>query len=276
MNYKILDVSNKKLNASEIYVVDKINEDPKLFTMSSIIELSKIYYISKSSLSRLVRKIGFNNVFEMKIFIQKEITKHENIYSIKVGEDTKTRINNLMSYSNFGINETLLNIDVNNFSKIAKIIKKSNRVLSFGIGSSFLAAQELSNNLQKIGINISSCQDIHNAILKISNFNENDLILVFSKSGETEEVIFLLKAAKELNSKTVIITVNEKIKENIDYKILLKDLGKEKRIIATSSKISQLLIADALFMEINYLLKTKTEEYLNKSLVFLSEWKNRK
>ncbi|MGL5520106.1 MAG: MurR/RpiR family transcriptional regulator, partial [Metamycoplasmataceae bacterium] len=212
MNYKILDVSNKKLNASEIYVVDKINEDPKLFTMSSIIELSKIYYISKSSLSRLVRKIGFNNVFEMKIFIQKEITKHENIYSIKVGEDTKTRINNLMSYSNFGINETLLNIDVNNFSKIAKIIKKSNRVLSFGIGSSFLAAQELSNNLQKIGINISSCQDIHNAILKISNFNENDLILVFSKSGETEEVIFLLKAAKELNSKTVIITVNEKIK----------------------------------------------------------------
>ncbi|MGL4183963.1 MAG: MurR/RpiR family transcriptional regulator [Metamycoplasmataceae bacterium] len=276
MNYKILDISNKKLNASEIYVVDKINEDPKLFTMSSIIELSKIYFISKSSLSRLVRKIGFNNVFEMKIFIQKEITKHENIYSIKVGEDTKTRINNLMSYSNFGINETLLNIDYNNFLKIAKIIKKSNKVLSFGIGSSFLAAQELSNNLQKIGINISSCQDIHNAILKISNFNENDLVLVFSKSGETEEVIFLLEATKELNAKTVIITVNEKIKENIDCKILLKDLGKEKRIIATSSKISQLLIADALFMEINYLLKAKTEEYLNKSLVFLSEWKNRK
>lgn len=249
-------------------IIQEININPNKFLLFNIVDYSKSLFTSKSSISRLSQKLGFGNLMEMKLFIKEQITKNEFNYNINSDSLMEDRINNLKSYNNFAINETLTDLDLANLKKICIEISKSKKIITFGVGSSFLAALELANNLQKIGLNIMASNDIHNSILKISNFDEKDLLICFSKTGTTKEVIFLNQAAKYVNSNTLIITAQDDKIKNVDFKILLKDLKKDNRIVATSSKISQIVVADAIFLEIYLLLKNNT----SKELELLKMW----
>ncbi|MDK2819786.1 MAG: MurR/RpiR family transcriptional regulator [Mycoplasmataceae bacterium] len=249
-------------------IIQEINTNPNNFLLLNIVDYSKILFTSKSSISRLSQKLGFANLMEMKLFVKEQLTKNEFSYNINPDSLLKDRISNLKSYNNFAINETLTNLDLDNLQKICIKIYNSKKIITFGVGSSFLAALELANNLQKIGLNIAASNDIHNSILKISNFNEEDLLICFSKTGITKEVIFLNKAAKHVNSKTLLITAQNDEVENIDFKIHLMDLKKDNRIVATSSKISQIVVADAIFLEIYSLLKNN----VNKEHELLKMW----
>ncbi len=248
-------------------IIKEININPSQFLFLNIIDYSKEIFVSKSSISRLSQKLGFSSMLEMKLFIKQEIIKHQFSYNINSNISINNRINNLRSYNNYAINETLINLDLDNFQKICKIICDSKKIIIFGVGSSYLASLELSTNLQRIGLNVVSSNDIHNSILKLSYFNHNDLLICFSKSGTTKEILFLFESAKGIGAKTLLITANKDYGKNIDFKIYLMDLAKDNRIIATSSKISQLVLCDAIFLEIYSMLQgdNKIEkELLNK------------
>lgn len=246
---------NNSLSDLEKDIVKDINENPTNFLVFNIIDYSKSLFTSKSSISRLSQKLGFSNLMEMKLFVKEQLTKNEFNYNINPDISLKDRINNLKSYNNYAINETLINLNIDNLAMICSEISKAKKIIVFGVGSSYLAAMELAKNLHKIGLNIVSSSDIHNAILKISNFSNDDLLICFSKSGMTKEIKFINKAAKYVNANTLLITASNSEFENVDFKIHLMDLKKDYRVVATSSKISQIVIADIIFLEIHLLLK---------------------
>ncbi|MGL5617803.1 MAG: MurR/RpiR family transcriptional regulator [Metamycoplasmataceae bacterium] len=206
----------------------------------------------------------------MKLFINQELTKQQLSYNIGSDTSIEDRIKNLRSYNNYAINETLMNLDLKNFSNICKEISNAKKIIIFGVGSSYLAALELATNLQKIGFNVVALSDVHNSILKVAHFTNNDLLICFSKSGKTKEVLFLNESTKLIGGKTLLITVEKENLKNVDFLINLKDLVKDNRIIATSSKISQIILSDAIFLEIY--LSTKNAERIENERKLLSKW----
>ena len=261
---------NNSLSELEIDIVKEININPSQFLLLNIVDYAKEIFTSKSSISRLSQKLGFTTILEMKLFIKQELTKIEMSYNISSNTSLDDRINNLRSYNNYAINETLINLDLKNFSKICQEIFKAKKIIIFGVGSSYLASLELATNLQKIGLNVVASNDVHNSILKVAHFNEKDLLICFSKSGTTKEVLFINQCVKNVEGKTLLITANQKKLKNIDFKINLMDLAKNMRVIATSSKISQLILSDAIFLEI-YLL-TNNQDKIQQEKEFLDNW----
>lgn len=267
----IFNIDDKNLSKSDKQILSCINQDPTLFLSINIVEYANIVFTSKSCITRLAQKIGFKSLYQMKLFVQQEVVKY-NLYSdIKDDATIDTRIKYLKSYNNYAINETLVYLDLEVFYDVCKKLTKARRIAIAGVGSSFLAANELANNLQRIGVNATCNADLHNTLLKISNFDEQDILITFCKSGLTKEIRFLNEITKIMKGKTLMITANSSKLENLDYKILLKELEKEKRIIATSSKISQLVISDAIFFEVNKIINNDNINSIG--LKFLEKWK---
>lgn len=273
-NYNILKTGARKLSPSDLQIVEAINSDPYKFISMGIIEYAKFIYTSKSCITRLVEKLGFKSLFEMKLFIQKELTKRDFSYNLTDNSTLLSRIQNLRAYNNYAINETLTYLKLEEFGNVCKKIVKAQRLLFFGVSSSYLAANELANNLQRIGVNATATNDIHNAILKVATFSGHDIIITFCKSGATKEVVFLNEITKVMHATTIMITSKEGQLAHVDHVILLKDIQKQHRMIATSSKISQIVIADAIFFEVNRLINN--DRVNQQALAFLELWKQSK
>lgn len=260
---KIFDVSKiENLNESEKEILESINNNPVAFLDNNIVDFSKLYYSSKSSVSRLSQKLGFKYLIDMKLFVRGRMAINE-FYDVNNGDDTTSIINNLRAYNMFGINETLLNINIKDIQNICSEITKAKRVFCFGLGSSYLPAYELSSNLLKLGINSTSTNEIHKLLLALSSSGNQEILILFSKSAKTKEILYLIKVCKDLEINTVLITHNDQDKIDVKFKILISDIKKNKRLIETSSKISMIAIVDLIYHEIFH--KKNYSKYLDKA-----------
>lgn len=270
---KIFDIS-ENYSIVENEIINKINENPNEFVELDLISYSKKINCSKSSIQRLVKLLNFESLFSMKQYVNESIIFNDLYFNIKDNETAKNRINNIKSYNNFAINETIMNLDIKNLSKIVSRISKSKQILVFGVGSSYLATIEFSNNMLKLGFAISASNDIHNSLLILSNFSKNDLLILFTKSGITKEIKFFKKNKSRFLFDILVITANENYANDFKYKIIHKEMEKKDRIIATSSKICQLIISDIIFYEIFYLKNNK--KIVEKNKQFIDGWNNKK
>lgn len=270
MNSKIFKEKNA-LTYNEKFLLDKINEYPHKFLNLNIVDFASEFFSTKSTLSRLIKKLGFESVLDMKLYCQRELTK-SGLYQLEIDSDLPSRLNNLKTYNNYAITNTIENLDLKSFSQVCKRISLASKILVFGIRSSFLACYELATNLQKLGKNANAYDEIHETILKIASFNSHDLIIIFSKNANNKEVLFLLEKAKEMGIDSILITANESISENITYKILLKNMVKDKRIIATCSKTSQIVLADAILHEI-YFMNKNNDQIINSAQKLMNDWR---
>jgi arabinose-5-phosphate isomerase len=121
-------------------------------------------------------------------------------------------------------NNSINNFDLEQLNKIRNIIKthKENIFIS-GIGKCESIAIYFVNLLKSISykaFHISIQNSFHGDIGCIHN---NDLVIVFSKSGDTKELIDFLNITKIKNLKTIGVTCNPygKINEFTDYQFLI-------------------------------------------------------
>ncbi len=82
--------------------------------------------------------------------------------------------------------------------------------MACGKGSSGLAASEMENRFMRVGVDIDSLQDTDRMRMQAVFLNKRSLVCGLTLSGETREVLYLLKEAHKKGAKTVIITANDK------------------------------------------------------------------
>ncbi|MDQ0513882.1 DNA-binding MurR/RpiR family transcriptional regulator [Mycoplasmoides fastidiosum] len=154
----------------------------------------------------------------------------------------------------------------------AEVLKNANNIICYGIGSSLNVANEMCYNLQVIGKNAFLANTIHDIFLQIqTNSRDKYVICFFSKSMKTKENKFLLSLLQKYGISVILITNNRRyVSENKTIVIHFYTLEQKTRIIALSSKVSQLFIADILLRKI-YLSKTE-EEKSDILLEFHEKW----
>lgn len=262
---------NSTYTKVENEVIKKINNNPMEFIESDLISYSKKINCSKSAIQRLVKILNFDSLQQMKQHIHQELIFNKLFFDVNDNSSTKDRINNLKIYNNFSINKTIDSIDYQELNKIIKKINSSKQILVFGVGSSYLASTELANNILKLGFSINASSDIHNTLLTISSFTKNDLLILFTKSGQTKEIKFFQENLNKFPFDILVITSNKDFAKNFTYKIIHIDMEKKERLIATSSKISQLIISDIIFYELFYQFKNN-KKIIEKNNLFIDKW----
>lgn len=148
-------------------------------------------------------------------------------------------------------NYQILNIDLNEITNITKILEKATNIHFTGVGKSGTMAEHCCNLLKSIGLNSYYLNTLNATHGDIGSIKENDVILFFSKSGNTEELMDVINILKSKNIITIGVCCdkNSKFKERCHKTIELPfngEISGEISNIPTNSCMSQLLFSNLL------------------------------
>ncbi|MDE7444867.1 MAG: MurR/RpiR family transcriptional regulator [Lachnospiraceae bacterium] len=159
-------------------------------------------FVSEASLSRFAQKCGFHGYREF-------IYQYEKTFDEKsefVANSTKMVLNTYQEL----LNKTYSLMNEAQIDRIVQYLFEADRVVTCGKGSSGLSASEMESRFIRIGIDIDSLRDTDRMRMEAVFQNNRSLVCGFSLSGETQEVLYLLREAHVRGAKTILFTANDR------------------------------------------------------------------
>ena len=153
-------------------------------------------------------------------------------------------------------------IEVSELKKINKLLNKSfiktvdlignckGKIICAGVGKSGIIARKISATLSSIGVSSFFLNPNEANHGDLGQIDKRDMLLVFSYSGNTSEILNMLKYANRFNIKIVGVSskVDSLLLKASDIKILLPKVKEAdpNNLVPTSSTSLQLLFGDCL------------------------------
>ncbi|MDD7281646.1 MAG: MurR/RpiR family transcriptional regulator [Erysipelotrichaceae bacterium] len=243
------------LTPTEKQIADYIIDNARAASSLTIRELAEEVYSSPSTIVRLCKKIGFEgfNDFQKALLYDIASLSEDDMkvssFDIKANEDTPSIINKI-TYNNIRIlEESIKLLDEETISACVDLLEKANRVLLFGIGSSYYVSRDLYLKLLRLNISAVSNEDFHSQLLSAINSNEQDVAIVFSYSGQTKEMIDCIETLKENKTPVIAFTryTPSTIAEMADYNLYVASTEPILRKGAMTSRIAFLNVIDILY-----------------------------
>lgn len=156
-------------------------------------DLALAVHVSPSTIMRFVERTGYETFSNFKYAVKKELEHRESL------NDT---------VSHFSVSELLI-FDENFESQLDTFVHKISTakiVYCAGLGSSGIMADYFNRQISSLGYTVVSSKDGYLPFLWNPNlFNEQNLLVVFSSSGETQEILKMMKLMT--GSKPFIISI---------------------------------------------------------------------
>ncbi len=187
------------LTATEKAVISFINANPEKIATMSISMLAENTYSSPATVSRTIKKCGIDGFAELRYLLSQKNSLAKN--SIQVNEILKKSV--------MEVTTTIENISIDQILKSVELIKRAPRIYILSRGLTILVAQEFSLKLQLLGYNIFQISDA--AIMKnvSAEIKHDELMIIFSLSGITEELVISAENAKSVGAKLITCTCVE-------------------------------------------------------------------
>lgn len=193
------------LTTSEVKIADYILTNLKKVKTFTSQNIANALGIGQATVIRFSKKLGYKSFGLMLIDIENYDENSKDLTEIQV-DDTIWQTNDKI---NMHIKELLdATLEINEekcFKETIDLIMKAKTIYCFGFLSTYSVADHMNQLLQLFGFN-SFCLDASNTMSSIRKKTSEDLLIVFSKSGETDITITVAKYAKEKGVKVVGIT----------------------------------------------------------------------
>ncbi|BDR57751.1 MurR/RpiR family transcriptional regulator [Xylocopilactobacillus apicola] len=204
--------TKNKLNYNEKQVVEYMYKNKALLTGLKIQDLAINVHLSKSFISKLIKKLGYSSFAEFKVKIKAESTQYNKLPNSDLIEAQKK-----------DLQETERLLQQVNFSAIFKVLDYADFIYCYGTGhSNQNCIKELSRNLMSIGnkrvVYLSGKSELESIIPLITDRN---CLIVSSHSGESQELIDILEMFKLKQSRIISITAfsNNTLVRLADYNL---------------------------------------------------------
>ena len=157
-----------RLTASELQVVSWLNENEEKIPDDSINQIAEESFTSPATVSRAIRKAGFNGIAELKYRVS---AKMNYVADEKV-------VNEIFNKSLTECQKTIEALDVDTILRVIRYIKFSEKIYIVARGTTKLIARDFEFQLQMLGYNAYLLSD--SQILKVSYklFKKDDLVTV--------------------------------------------------------------------------------------------------
>ena len=242
---------------SEKKIAKFILKNPEDVIGVSITELAKSTDTSEASIVRLCKTLGLNGYKDLKINISWEVSaanKNKRTIREKINknDDLDDILHKVSADSIKAIKDTEKVLNLDKLREAVEAITNANNIYIYGIGSSAIVASDLQFKLMKINLPSFSYKDKDMQISSSVNIKEDDVAIAISNTGKTQDIIKILKVAKEKKATTIAITQynNAPILKHTDIPLFTAHIENIFKSGGMASRIAQLNLIDTLFMEI--------------------------
>ena len=241
--HRIMDTYNQ-MTQVERTVADFFLNNTKPVDLASK-NLAKLLYVSEATLSRFAKKCGYKGYREFSYEYERELGGSE-------GESpspaTDSQVEGLYSLL---MEHTFSSIDYAQMRRIAAIMDESQRIFLFGMGHSGLAAQDFQLRFMRLGLWIQAVTDSQLIQITSALVGPGDLVLAFTMSGRTAEIMGGLQMAKARGARTVLFTGGQRPEKGTNAPdevvrlLSLREIGGGLRV---SPQVPMLMLIDTLYV----------------------------
>lgn len=274
----ILLNDNFKKGSVEFNLIELVNENPQLFKTSTINEIADLLYINASSLSRAVKRIGYESYKDFRDYLIVKIDEIQEVKHLDHFENTADLVKNFQYLNKSMIDETLKCISIEQLDAITDEIMNKKRIYLYGIGFFSYMCHQLNKNFNLMNINSHNLETFYDALKVINqpiNQDDDNMWIVFSKSLTTIEICFILEELIAANKTILLITSNNKswLFDKVKYKLLLKTLYKDDDMWSLNTKLSSVIITNLLIETISNKLNFNKLEQASAFQEKTNKWK---
>ena len=252
----IINAEQQDLSKTEKIIHEYVLENPEQIIYDSLNSISRKINIGEASLVRYFKKLGYSSFNHFKMELYKAIE------SLRILDD-KPVVDNVTTNLVEVINKTKEVVNQEDIDQATKIILNSKQVFVAGMGISHTSALDIFSKFLRIGVNATVIADSHFSYMYTAVLDEACCVILYSFSGETQEIIKLANNCKEKNMKVIVIS-NYRSSSLFDLAdVFIQTCGFENDISSGffGSKISQLLVSDILVTNCALADLDKTKEY---------------
>ena len=250
---KLREQSQSFSNA-EREVAGYIIDNPQIVVDMSVHELARHTFSSASTVVRLCTHTGYSGYREFRKAITQELAQREESKRTEqkqiLRSDSLEDIINKVTWLNVkSLEETRLLLDVDVLRECVEMVRRAKVIYLFGMGASLCAAKDAYLKFLRLNKLSVINEDWHSQLLQARNATQEDLALVISYSGATEEMVECMRELKTNKTPIIAITrcVQSPVSELADQKLYTAATESLFRSGAMSSRMSQLNVVDILY-----------------------------
>ncbi|WP_261130127.1 MurR/RpiR family transcriptional regulator [Bacillus sp. Marseille-Q3570] len=257
-----------RFSEKEKMIADYILNNPEHIIHSTISQIADDLQVAEATVFRFCKRIGFKGYQAMKIALASEIVNPvKDIHETINETDNEKEVAQKIFRSNIRtLEETTHILEQEQYQKAVELIIGANKVEFYGNGGSGIVAMDAHHKFLRSGIPSAAYSDSHLQLMAASQLTDKDVIMFISHSGTNKDLLDVLEVAQQNKVKMIGITTLAKspLGQKVDVPLFTTSEETDYRSEALASRIAQLSIIDALF--VNVMMKTKetSQESLNK------------
>lgn len=240
---------------AEHNIIEYVLADPGEVVSMSIRALAEETFTSPSTVVRFCRKLGCAGYKEFQrelVFELASLKEHADVAlrDVDANDGVEAIVEKVAQSDELSIRATARLIDPATLDSCATLIAQARRVDLFGIGASLLVAHDLAMKLSRVDKPCYVNDDWHNQRLCAKNMHPDDVAIVISYSGFTEEMITCARLARTQRAQVIAITRagnDAGLSRYADFVLGVAASEPLVRSGAMGSRMSQLFVVDALY-----------------------------
>ena len=264
-----------KLGKKKKKLADMLLNSPADVLDKNAKQLAQACGCDQTTVVRFAQQLDYSGYTELKLAIARQTgtlwKDYENNESQKQNGSFRNLCNRLLQLNVETLKETLGNAREDLFKELTKRISASKKTMICGAGASRLAAEDLNIKLMRQGINTICFADHEMWKMFLGYLDQHDVLILFSHSGETAEIVSLAQTARKKGIYVAVITGFEGSSlARLSNSLFLTACGGEHsiRLGAMRSRNTQSIIVDLITIILSLRDKSRSWSILEKGYKF--------
>lgn len=241
------------LPTAEQRVAKLVLKDPRLFAQLPVAELADLAFVSKPTVLRFCRSMGYEGLTDFKLKLVGTISEGVPYIHRSVGEDDKVPelaikvIDNAAAAFLKYRNELTSMPVARAVDALEQAYKNKGRIEFYGVGNSGIVAQDAQHKFFRLGVTTLAYSDGHMQVMSAALLKPGDVALIISNSGRTRDLIDAADIARKHGATTIAITTTRSpLAMTCDIHLPADHSERYEEDIPMTSRLIHLLIIDIL------------------------------
>lgn len=246
-----------KLTATEKKAADYLMGHLSQAQFLSISELAEACGVAEATISRFCRRLGYGGYSAFKLAIAKSLAPvprplREAKGEVGPGDGVLEMAEKLLHINTHAMVQTLELLSPGVLEQAADLLCSARQVYCMGQGGSMILAMEAAHLFSTCWPHYHAVQGSHIQAITAALLGEEDVLLFFSYSGSTRDILDLMQVARERRCRIILVTRFPKSPGAAMADVVLQCGSDEGplQMGTVPARISQLFLVDLLFNEV--------------------------
>lgn len=245
-----------QMSKGEKRLSDFILENPVRILGMTAVDIAEASGVSTASVIRYVKKLGAEGLDRFKLELASSMDPDEG-EEWKMADPVLSKEDNLESIcekmqarTESAFKDFFYQLERQELERAVNMVKSARKLYLLGIGSSYTVAYDLFHKLRRAGFDANCYQDI-NMVTEFFNYiDDRDVVIAVSYSGQSSEVLYACRQAKEKQAQVIAITRNRDsaIKAMADICLQIPDKEDVRRVGTFESLQASLMMGWLLYL----------------------------